>query len=188
MNTGSTTDWLLRQMKRHFIVDFNAGFSNPMEECCLILTTFVNINCWFDIWEKLPFRIWIWDNPRWWKVVDPDERNSHVLNLGESALLLDGNTQQHGGCPMVPFYDGLFPVVGLIVLKKSQLVTFITGSTVAGEVYLHTFNSWHWQCWKPMNGSILRQSNSWEMSGEGVNTVKKNFPLHTWIEWKCGDG
>ncbi len=119
MNAGSATDWLLLKFIRHRPVDFNAGVTKSQEERRLIWTTFANINCWFDNWQKIlvPFRFGTIQDDR--KVVVLDEEKSCILNLDEKALLLDGRTQQHGEHPKVSFYDGALTVVGLSVAKNS---------------------------------------------------------------------
>ncbi len=63
----------------------------------------------------------------------PDEQKKRILNLGESALLMDGSTQKKGSCPSVTLYDRSLPAHGFIASKTSQSTTLITGSTAAGE-------------------------------------------------------
>ena len=106
MNTGSTTDWLTRKLMRYYQVDSNAGVAKSQVKCLLIWTTFVNIDCWFHNWGQFLVGFGfgtIQDNG---KVVVLDEQKSCILNLDESALLLDGSTQQLGGHLTVSFYDG----------------------------------------------------------------------------------
>lgn len=79
------------------------------------------------------------------KVIVPNEQKSHILNLDESAVLLVGSTQQCGGCPLWSASSGW-----VNHCKNSQVVTFITGSSAAGEALPK-----HFQFLKQA-GSVLR--------------------------------
>ncbi len=123
MESDSNSDRLLQQLQRNATIDFAAKVSNPMEECCLHWTTYSNLNCWFDNWENFLVNYGFGTHQKDGTVHVPEHQKAQILNLDESCLSMDGNTQQSGGCPSVTFYDGLLPVLGMIVSKMSQSST-----------------------------------------------------------------
>ena len=140
-------------------MDFSATVCSLQEERRHRWTTYANINCWFDNWERdlvsLGFGTLEDGN-----VKVPEEQKARVLNLDESALHLDGNKKKRGGRPSVIFFDGALPVFGLISSKTSQSTTFIMEAMHLGKYCPPTFNSLQPQNHLFASGSDLRLSGS----------------------------
>ncbi len=134
MDNGSNTHRLFHRLQEACTTHFNTQVSNPQEECRQRWTTVSNINQWHHDWKAFLVSFGFGRRNEDGTVHVPDEQKSFILNLDESALLMDGSTQKKGRHPTVTFYEGLLPVYGLQTSKTSQSTTLITGSTAAGEV------------------------------------------------------
>ncbi len=129
---------LFHRLMRESAINFRATISNPVEERRLRWTTFHNLNTWHENWERclveLGFATKLTGADGNKLIVVSDEQKARILNLDESALMLDGNSQQRGGRPSVTFFDGGLPTHGIVASKSASSTTFITGSNAAGEV------------------------------------------------------
>ncbi len=134
MKTGSSSDRLLQRLQKNWTIDFTAGVGNPQEEWRHCWTTYSNINCWFENWEKFPLDFGFASIQEDGTLVVPEDHKACILNLDETALTMDGSTQTGGGRPTVTFYDGSFQVLRSWV-DCFKLIT------------INHFNYWEYSCW-----------------------------------------
>ena len=134
MNTGKTNDCLFQRIQRHCTAQFTASVSDRAEERRLKWTTYANIKMWFDSFDRFLVEFGFGSLMEDGSVFVSDEQKARILNVDETALLMDGTMQNKGGRPTVTFFNGSLPVLGAVTSKTSQSTTMITGSNALGEV------------------------------------------------------
>ncbi len=112
MKTGKTNDCLLQWIQRHCNVDFTASVSDQAKERCLKWTTYANIKMWFDSIDHFLVEFGFGFLREDGSIFVSNEQKARILNIDETALLMDRTTQNKGGCPTVTFYNGSLPVHG----------------------------------------------------------------------------
>ncbi len=93
MKSGSTSDCLLQQQQRNATIYFADKVTNPMEEQFLHLTTYSNLNCWFDNWEYFLVNYGFGTQQEDGGVHVAEHQNAHILNSDKRCLTMDCNTQ-----------------------------------------------------------------------------------------------
>ncbi len=126
------TSLLLRLLKAASI-DLKRGRSNNAEERRVQWTTYSNLKSWFDNWERDLVDLGFAYKDDDGKVIIPPEQLARIMNIDETALIMDASTSQRGGRPEATFYYGGLPNLGNQSIKNSLSTTMITGSTAAGE-------------------------------------------------------
>ncbi len=122
MNHITKGPHLFQQLMHESAIDFKAGVSNSIEGQRLRWTTFNNLKMWHENWERyfieLGFATKLKGPDGEELIVVADVQKAHILNLDESALMLDGNSKQQGGQPTVTYFDGGLPAHGIVASKS----------------------------------------------------------------------
>jgi hypothetical protein len=85
-----------------------------------------NIAQWFENWENNLVELGLADrDPTTEKVTIFEEQLGNIVNLDETAISLDGSTQNKGGRPEAILLDPRFPMVGRMTSKSSLSTTLI---------------------------------------------------------------
>ncbi len=132
MNHITKGPHLFNQLMHESAIDFKAGISNPIDKQRLRWTTLNNLNTWHKNWERclieLGFASKMMGKDGKEIIVVADDQKACILNLDESAFILDWNSKQQGGQPAVTFFDEGLPTHSIVAGKSLQSTTFITGS------------------------------------------------------------
>ena len=125
---------LLQRVLRDTATNLKANKLKNAEDQRIRWTNYKNISLWFDNWESDLVELGTAKQDSISsKVIVPPDQLRNIINLDETALSLDGSTNNRGGRPQMVLYDPRFPQVGRETSKSSYSTTLITGSNAAGE-------------------------------------------------------
>ncbi|KAL7490610.1 hypothetical protein ACHAWT_000174 [Skeletonema menzelii] len=130
---GCNCSSLLSRLLNAASIDLKRGRSNNAEERRVQWTTYSNLKSWFNNWERDLIELGFAYQDDDGKVIIPPEQLARIMNIDETALIMDASTSQRGGRPEATFYYGGLPNLGNQSIKNSLSTTMITGSTAAGE-------------------------------------------------------
>ena len=120
---------LIARVVRDFNTELKAGKVKNAEDRRILWTNYWNISQWFDNWENdlVELGLAVHD-PMSGKVTIIEDQLRNIINLDETALSLDGSTQNKGGRPEMILSDPRFPMVGRMTSKSSLSMMLICGS------------------------------------------------------------
>ncbi len=123
---------LLARVVRDTTIELKAGKVKNAEDRRIRWTNYRNIFQWFDNWENNLVKLGLVVHDLMsGKVTIAEDQLQNIINLDETALSLDGSTQNKGGRPEMILLDPWFPMVGRMTSKSLLSTTLICGSNAA---------------------------------------------------------
>ena len=114
-------------------IQFKAEVAVSVEDRRSWSNSLRNLSTWINNWERTFSQLGFGKHING-KFIISNEQLGQIINVEKTSLCLDGNKgHQCGGRPSAEFVDTGLPCAYKRTSKPSITVTFITGSSIAGE-------------------------------------------------------